>query len=427
MHRHIFAVSAILWLALAPSISAGDSSLSERDRRKLFEEVWNLVRNEYYDQAIAGKDWVAIGDRYRQRLATVRSDEELHELLEEMLAQLQDTHTLYQPPGQNRSLTLGFVLDEVEGRFVVAAVADASEAARQGIRPGMILRTINGQDLRDVVRDVDAWISTRVGLSSERILIAFRLKLLLSGPAGQEVALGLSDSAGQPLEVRVPRTYVPKPEPPVTSRRLSPDMGYIRWIHWNPEVTPTLTRDIRAQLASLRDTRSLVIDLRGNGGGDPQVLVDVLLCLAEKEIPYGEFRGPRRSPRIQRHACPFVYTGPIAVLMDRVTGSTSEIFANLMQETGRGTLVGSQSSGSVLYHQGSNVRGGGRVVYSRWGYTSPGGRHLQGPGVLPDIPVQRTIAGLREGRDEVLEAAVDHLNRRTLTGPATPSAPASPP
>lgn len=427
MHRFVFVVYAILWLALAPCVLAGESPLSERERRKLFEEVWNLVRTEYFDQSFAG-NWAVIGDRYRQRLATVRSDEEIHKLLAEMLAQLHDTHTYYQLPGEDRPQpALGLVLDEVEGQFVVAAVADASEVARQGVRPGMILRTINGRDVRDVARDVDAWISTRVGLSSERVLTAFRLKLLLNGPAGQEVALGLSDPAGQPLEVRVHRTYIPKPAPLVTSRHLTPDVGYIRWTSWDPEMDPALTESIRAGLASLRDTRSLVIDLRGNTGGDPQVAVDVLRCLAAKEMPYGEFRGPRRFSKIQRHPCPFVYTGSIAVLMDRETGSTSEIFANLMQETGRGTLIGAQSSGSVLYHQFDNVRGGGGVYYSRWGYTSPSGRHLQGEGVLPDVPVQRTISGLWEGRDEVLKAAEEILSRQTLTGQAAPSAPASPP
>ncbi|HEX6901716.1 MAG TPA: S41 family peptidase [Thermoanaerobaculia bacterium] len=428
MHRSIFAVFAILWLALAPCVLAGDSSLSERERRKLFEEVWKLVRTEYYDQAIASSDWVAIGDRYRQRLATVQSDKEVHILLAEMLAQLHDTHTYYEPPvaGGPRP-TLGLEIGEVDGRFVIAAVADGSEAAQQGVRPGMILRTMNGRDIRDVARELDAWIPTWMGISSERVLALFRLSFLLKGPAGQEVALGLSDPSGQPLEVRVHRTHTPKPVPLVASRRLAPDMGYIRWATWDPELDPALTETIRAQLASLRDTRSLVIDLRGNTGGDPQVLVDVLGCLATKEIPYGEFRGPRRFRKIQRHTCPFVYTGSVAVLMDWATGSTSEIFSNLMQETGRGTLVGAQSSGSVLYHQFDSVRGGGRVYYSRWGYTSPGGRRLQGSGVLPDVPVQRTIAGLWEGRDEVLEAAVELLNRQTLTGQATPSAPASPP
>jgi carboxyl-terminal processing protease len=411
MHRSIFVALIILGLILAPSSPASGSPLNERERLKLFEEVWNLVRTEYYDPGFGGVDWVAVGDRYRQRLASARTDDEIHGLLQEMLAELHDSHTYYDPPatsGGGPRPTLGIEVDEVEGQLVVASVDGSSEATHQGGRPGMILRTMNGQDLRERARELDAYFPTSFGISSERILTIFRLRALLNGPAGEEVTLGLSDPSGQRLEIRVHRAHVSKPAPPVSSRRLTPDMGYIRWTTWDP----ALTESIRAQLASLRDTRSLVIDLRGNSGGDPQVAVDVLRCLAG-EIPYGRFQGPRpfRKVKARKSACPFVYTGSLAVLMNRETGSTSEIFANLIQETGRGRLVGAQSSGSVLYHLGERVRGGGMVWLSMWDYTSPRGRRLQGDGVLPDVPVQRTIASLWQGRDEALEAAEEILGR----------------
>ena len=409
MRRSIFAVFAF-WLSLVPFSRADGSPLNERGRLKLFEEVWNLVRTEYYDPGFGGADWAGIGKLYRERLAAIRTDNELHGLLQEMLAQLHDTHTYYDPPNHTAAeprKTLGIALDEVEGELVVAAVDPASEAAHQGVRPGMILRTMNGQDLRELARQLDDVLRLQASLSSERILASFRLRQLLNGPAGQEVALGLRDPSGQPLEVRAHRSHDPKPEPAVSSRRLTSDLGYIRWTIWAPE----LTKEIRNQLASLRDTRSLVIDLRGNPGGDPQVAVDVLRCLFPEEVPYGRFEGPRPFRKIRKSACPFVYTGSIAVLMDRETGSTSEIFANLIQETGRGRLVGAQSSGSVLYHLATRVRGGGQVWLSMWNYTSPRGRRLQGPGVLPDVPVPRTISGLWQGTDEVLEAAERMLSR----------------
>ena len=414
MRRSIFLGFAVLWLTLAPCSLADGSPLSERERLKLFEEVWNLVRTEYYDPGFGGVDWVAVGDRYRQRLASIRTDEELHGLLAHMLAELHDSHTYYTPPtqgGGGPQPTLGFVVDEVEGQLVVASVDGASEAAHQGVRPGMILRTMNGRDVREMAREVDARIPAWLGVSSEQILVWARLSFLLKGPAGQEVALGLSDPSGQPLEVRVHRSHLSKPSAPVVSRHLTPSMGYIHWTTWDPELVPALASRIRAELASLRATQSLIIDLRGNQGGDPQVMVDVLRCLIPEKVPYGRFHGPRRPPKIRDQSCPHVYSGSVAVLMDRATGSTSEIFANLIQETGRGRLVGAQSSGSVLYHQGEQVRGGGHVWWSRWGYVSPGGRRLQGAGVLPDIPVQRTIAGLWQGRDEVLEAAEEILGR----------------
>ena len=91
MYRSICAALVLLGLTLAPCSFADGSPLNERGRLKLFEEVWNLVRTEYYDPGFGGHDWVEIGNRYRERLATIRSDEEVHGLLQEMLAELDDT------------------------------------------------------------------------------------------------------------------------------------------------------------------------------------------------------------------------------------------------------------------------------------------------------------------------------------------------
>lgn len=414
--RSLALLVLLLGLGLVPSSLAGGSPLTERERLKRFEQVWNLVRDEYYDPGYDGHDWVGIGNRYRERLATIRSDEELHGLLSEMVAQLEDTHTYYAPPAEDKGgarPTLGLGIDEVEGQLVVVSVEEASEAARQGIRPGMVLRTLDGLDIQERARKLDARIPTLFGLSSERILVTNRLKFLLDGPADQEVILGLSDLSGQPLEVRLRRSSIPKPEASIEARRLSPDLGYVRWLTWDP----ALAARRRADLAALGDTRSLVLDLRGNGGGDPQIAVDLLACFFPKATPWGRFQGRRPPPKIRTSACPSAYTGSLAVLTDRVTGSTSEIFANLIQETGRGRLVGQQSSGSVLYHHLFKVRGGGIFWCSRWDYISPRGRHLDRVGVQPDLPVNRTITAIRQGRDEVLEAAKEMLG----SSPATPA------
>jgi C-terminal processing protease CtpA/Prc len=67
---------------------------------------------------------------------------------------------------------------------------------------------------------------------------------------------------------------------------------------------------------------------------------------------------------------------------------------------------------SVTYRLLEEVPGGGRISISLWGYKSPQGRRLQGTGVLPDVVAETTIAGLWEGRDEILEAAERALKPR---------------
>lgn len=331
-------------------------------------------------------------------------DEELHALLSEMLASLNDSHTFYKPPADpaaGKLLSRGFEVAEIEGRYVLTSVAPALAELQPGLRPGLVLQTIDGRPLEETIREIDTSIRRSYGFSSDKVLAMARRQALVLGRAGEPVALGFMDPMGHPVEARLDQAWEKKPEPAVTFRRLASGADYIRWTFWDD----SLTKQVRAHLVSLDSSSGLVIDLRGNTGGDPQMASDALRCFFRDPVPFGVFYGPRKPPKMKANPCPRVYTRPMVVLMDGDTGSSSEIFANLIQETGRGSLIGRPSSASVVYHQGQQVRGGGVVWFSRWGYRSPQGRQLQGNGVQPDIPVEPTIAGIWEGRDEVLEAA----------------------
>jgi carboxyl-terminal processing protease len=396
----------------ASEMSAG---LDERQRMRIFDKVWKTIQKWYYDPTFGGVDWKAVGEDFRRRAAVAPDDEAFHALIAEMVTRLNDSHTYYEPPVKHSVLARvgaarrGFAVAEIEGRFVVTSVDPALAALQSGIRPGLVLRTINGQPVEARAREADALIRRSIGLSSEKVLAFAKRQLILSAPAEQPMTLVFVDPMGNLVEARIDKALASRTEAPVTSRRLASGLGYVRWTTWNP----ALTDQIRAHLASLGSVPGLVMDLRGNQGGDPQVAVDVLSCLFKDPVPYGLFYG-WRSLEIKSHPCPHIYTGPVAVLIDGETGSTSEIFANLIQENRRGLLVGQPSAASVVYHRQEEVRGGGRLWIALWGYKSPQGRRLQGTGVVPDVAARPTIAGLWEGRDEILEAAERALKERVL-------------
>jgi carboxyl-terminal processing protease len=393
--------------------SETNTGLDERQRMRIFDKVWQTIQKWYYDPTFGGVDWKATGKDFRQRAVVAPGDEAFHTLIAEMLALLNDTHTYYEPPVNYSALARAgaaerrFAVAEIEGQFVVTSV-DPALASQSGIRPGLVLRTINGQPVEARVRDVDALIRRSVGLSSEKVLAFFRRQQILRTPAEQPKILAFVDPMGNPVEARIDKAMPSRMEPPVTSRRLASELGYVRWTTWDL----ALTDEIRTHLASLGNVSGLIIDLRRNQGGDPQVAVDVLSCLFKEAVPYGLFYGRISPPKIKSHPCSHTYMGPVAVLIDGESGSTSEIFANLIQENRRGLLVGQPSAASVVYHRHEEVRGGGRIFIGLWGYKSPQGRRLQGTGVVPDVMAETTIAGLWEGRDEILEAAERALKPR---------------
>ncbi len=112
------------------------------------------------------------------------------------------------------------------------------------------------------------------------------------------------------------------------------------------------------------------------------------------------------------HKSDQVYQGNVAILVDEVSASASEVFAAAMQENKRARIIGRQTCGCVLNRWDKKVKGGGTLGWSARIYISPKNRVLEGIGVTPDETVALTVSDLRQGRDAALEAAKKFLTRR---------------
>src|SRR2546428_3080447 len=132
------------------SVIAADSTLSREDRIAIFEDVWKTINLEYYDPSFHGVNWREVHDRYRPRVRAAKTDTELYSLFEVMLAELRDAHTVFTHPHSEADNTFhptgsaGIVLGEAENRTVIVTVEADSDAARAGVKTGMVLRTVNG-------------------------------------------------------------------------------------------------------------------------------------------------------------------------------------------------------------------------------------------------------------------------------------------
>jgi carboxyl-terminal processing protease len=96
----------------------------------------------------------------------------------------------------------------------------------------------------------------------------------------------------------------------------------------------------------------------------------------------------------------------VVVLVDGATGSAAEIFAAVLQEHGRATIVGRKTAGAVLASWYHSLPDGGELQLSREDYVTPKGRRLENDGVEPEVKVARTVADVRAGRDVDLAAAL---------------------
>lgn len=389
------------------------ASLSHQDRIEIFEDVWNTINEQYYDPSFHGVNWQEVRKRYRPRAEAAKNDLEFYRLFEEMLAVLRDAHTVFKHPRSNADNNInppgsvGISLGEVEGKTAITVVEPDSDAARAGAKPGMILRSVNGKSverLYDEIRSHFAGSSTEQAMKS-----VMHSALLYGGFLGASRTFGIEDFNGKVFEVAVMNFGARPPEKPtLTAHRLTPDLGYIKFDKWKPRVD----EQFKWELGKLMDLPALIIDLRGNGGGQTDVQLNIGSLFFPIETSLGSFtkRGGQ-TEHVITHKSDQIYKGKVVILVDEDSASASEVFAVAMQENQRARIIGRQTCGCVLNSWSKKLKGGGSLSWSARIYNSPKNQKLEGVGVTPDEVVSQTISDLRQGHDSALEAAKNFLAR----------------
>ena len=392
-------------------------ALSEKDRFEVFEKVWKSVNDKYYDSSFNGVDWNAARERYRSRIGGLKSDEEFYALLNQMLGELRDAHTLFRSPRQReaskkqQTMSAGLSIREVEGVPVVFSVDADSDAARAGVESGMVVRTVDGQPFAVRLAQVRDEISES---SSERLTRLRVYTRLLAGAPDTPLKLGLTRADGSEFEVTLMRRTISNIAP-LTAYFLPSGDAYIKFNAFRSPVA----KEIKQALTKFKNAPALVIDLRGNGGGDVEEMLHIADYFFSTKVLFGRAVTRTGKPisilgglvKIPLEAYVGgsgnqLYAKPIVILTSERTGSAAESFTAGMHENNRATVIGGQSCGCVnIVNNRIGVKGGGELQISELGYLSPKGRKLEGVGVIPDKLVALSLADLSSKRDAWVEEA----------------------
>jgi carboxyl-terminal processing protease len=209
--------------------------------------------------------------------------------------------------------------------------------------------------------------------------------------------------------------------------------GVIHFNVWMPAADPLFQQAVDR----FRSFDGIIIDLRGNPGGLAAMVMGISgHFLTDRKKPLGTMKtrdttlnfppNPRLVSATGERVEPF--KGPVAILVDAMTGSASECFAGGMQSLGRARVFGQTSMGQALPALFDKLPNGDVLIHAYGDFLTADGTRLEGRGVIPNVTVPLNRDELLAGRDATLEAALAWIdtNRAGQAGGRAPIALAGP-
>jgi carboxyl-terminal processing protease len=385
-------------------------ALSGDKRLEVVEDLWRHLSETYPSleyKRIFGREWI------EPTAERVQTDEEFYGLLLELMASLKDTHTrIISYPGQPERQSPPVQLDRVDDKI---AVIRADEST--GLKPGDVVVTVDDKPVAKCL----LLQMKRVCSSTDRGRVRGACGQLLAGPPGTKVTIKIerADHSTQQLTLlREAKAF--RNEPTVSSRRLADSLGYIRISRWGG---PNLVAQFDQALEEFKNSKGLIIDVRGNGGGSDALADEVngrfLDKMVVSSIDFWREAGTdhfhKTIGRVQPRG-PWTYHGRVAVLIDEGCASACEHFVSGMEAIGRVLLVGTPTNGAGGGPTVVTLCDGTKVAISRALGMRANGIVFEGHGIPPHIFSTPSIQDLRDGRDAALELSKAWI----LSGKPTP-------
>ncbi len=233
---------------------------------------------------------------------------------------------------------------------------------------------------------------------------------LIKGPEGTNVEITLIRE-GESDYVSLTLTRQKVESPTVEFRMLEDNMAYIQVTEFD-DVTVDQFAEALA-MARGSDAEGIILDLRGNPGGNLGAVVDMCnMILPEGMIVYTEDKNGKRD----EYKCDGKreLELPLVVLVDMNSASAAEIMAGAIKDHGIGTLVGTTTFGKGIVQQIMSFRDGSAVKITVSAYYTPSGNNIHGIGIEPDVICEfdgEAYYGSEDHPDNQMEKAKDVLKK----------------
>jgi carboxyl-terminal processing protease len=312
---------------------------------------------------------------------------------------------------------VGIEVQMLDGQAVITRLEQGSAALRAGLKTGFIIREVDGAT---VERLGEKFARSKLPDRMKRVRIARAVMQKVNGNPETEVRIVYLDERNRRRESVLRRERMkgelskrlgnfPPQYSEFESRRLEGGIGYVRFNIF----TLNLTDRIIAAIRQMSDAPGLILDLRGNPGGVGGMATQIASCLETRHLSLGTMKMRANQTDFRVFPRKDAYTGPVVVLMDGRSGSTSEVFTSGMQESGRVTVIGERSVGAALPSSFQKLPTGALFQFAIADFRTPKGVLIEGRGVIPDVEVVLNRKVLLKGRDPQMEAAIEQIRKQS--------------
>ncbi len=356
-----------------------------------YEEAQQIVEKNYVD-AVSGDQLLQAGARGIERLSQQGADAPVVEDrgIVAMIDSLYDPFSSFMTPEEVQALDsqlsghvsgIGAVMQSVKNEVTVDRPLDGSPAEKAGLKKGDIVREVDGQDVS--------------GMGFEEVVN------LIRGPQGTTVHLGIMRAGSSGLiYFDIVRADI---EIPIVEEIKEGNVGYLQLSDWSQKVNEKISADLVDLKA--KGATSLVIDLRGNGGGymDPAIAAaDLFLSEGTIVSSKGRIAGTNQDHKADAAT---EWDGPVILLVDRGSASSSEIFASALHDNKRCTLVGETTFGKGSVQKLFRQADGSAIRLTVARYYTPAGVNITDEGITPDVYVRNPDSGQDLQMEKALELA----------------------
>ena len=381
---------------------------------------WNIIRYFFPYKYVIGRDWNDVLREYIPVFLSAKNALEYELAVWRLISEINDTHATKLGGGgqavdhvrQHRGENVApFRVRFIEQKWVVVNYFNPELKEPLSPEIGDVITHINGRTVESIVDSIKRYYPASNEAARMRRISWDLIRStnntadiqFISSSSGQTRQIEQTLFARRDLNFRVnadDKSY----------KLLNGNIGYIT-------MATIRNEDISVIKELFKNTRGIIIDIRNH----PSINASSLFSFFTSEpTPYIKFtRGninnpgeftflPARSMRSTEET----FQGKLVVLVNEYTQSAAETVAMASRAGDNTTIVGSQTSGANGNVVNVLLPGGLKTRFSSLGVYYPDGTQTQRIGIVPDIEIRPTIRGIREGRDELLEKAIEIINRQ---------------